>query len=126
MERLGAARTVDHTGDLAAQVAAVHPDGVDVVFHFAGDPAALAPLVKQGGVLVSTLVQSPDQVPAEGIRVVPVYANPSSATLDRLAENQVSGQTSVTVQQVYALGDAPSALGHFAGGTLGKIVVSVD
>src|SRR4051794_21393231 len=37
---LGAAHTVDHTGDLAAQVAAIAPQGVDVVLHFAGAPDA--------------------------------------------------------------------------------------
>lgn len=123
---LGAAGTVDYTGDVAAQTRALHPEGVDVVFHFAGDPTALVSVVKPGGVLVSTAIQSADQVPAEGVRVVAIYAVPSAATLDRIAEYHQSGHTTLTVQRVYDLADAPAALGDFAAGTLGKLVITID
>ena len=36
---IGATGTVDFTGDIPEQVHAVHPDGVDVVLHFAGAAA---------------------------------------------------------------------------------------
>lgn len=88
-----------------------------------GDGSALAGAVKQAGVLVSTLVQSPDQILATGVRVVPISANPSQETLDRLAANQAKGHTTVTVQRVYDLDQTTEAFGHFAAGTLGKLIV---
>lgn len=45
---LGAADVVDHTGDLAAQVRAIGPDGVDVVLHLAGDGEALTGPHREG------------------------------------------------------------------------------
>jgi NADPH:quinone reductase len=39
---LGAATTVDYTGDLTTATKHAQPDGVDAVIHLAGDPAALA------------------------------------------------------------------------------------
>lgn len=125
VRELGATETVDHTGDVAAQVAAIAPAGVDVALHFAGDPATLAGVVSAGGRLVSTLLRSPDQVPAEGIEVVPVYAAPTASTLDRLARNHAEGHTKVIIEQVYELDQAGEAFGHFAGGTLGKLVLTV-
>jgi len=123
---LGAAATVDYTGDASAQTREAHPEGVDVVFHFAGDPTSLVSVVKPGGVLVSTAIMSADQVPAENVRVVAIYAVPSASTLDRIAENHESGHTTLTVQRVYDLADAPAALGDFGAGTLGKLVISID
>ena len=125
VEGLGAAGTVDYTGDIVAQLTEAHTGGVDVVLHFAGDPASLVGAVKKGGILVSTLVQSPDQVPADGIRVLPIYANPSQATLDRLVEHEASGRTSVTVQRVYDLDETTDAFLHFSAGTLGKLVITL-
>jgi NADPH:quinone reductase-like Zn-dependent oxidoreductase len=122
---LGASATVDYTGDVTASVRESYPDGVDVVLHFAGDPAALATVVRPGGRFVSTLVQSPDQVPVEGVQVVPVFAVPSTTTLDRLARNQAEKRTTVTLQRTYPLDDASEAFADFAGGTLGKLLVVV-
>jgi NADPH:quinone reductase-like Zn-dependent oxidoreductase len=124
--RAGAATTVDYKGDVVAQVRATAPDGVDVVLHFAGAPAALAGLVKPGGHFVSTLIQSPDQVAADDISVVPVFANPTAETLDRLAKNEADKNTSVSIQRTYSLDEGPEALRHFARGTLGKLIISVD
>jgi NADPH:quinone reductase-like Zn-dependent oxidoreductase len=124
--QLGAAHSVDYTGDLAAQVLALHPDGVDAVLHFAGDPAVLASVVRPGGVLVSTTALDRGQVPGQGIRVVPVYAKPTTATLERLARNHAEGHTRLTVQRVYDLEHTPDALEHFAAGTFGKLVISID
>lgn len=88
---------------VVAQVRAVTPEGVDAVFHFAGDPAPYASVVKPGGVLVSTMLTSPDDVPAEESRVASIYANPTRVTLARLADNQTGLRTTVTVQQAYTL-----------------------
>ncbi len=126
VRELGATETVDYTGDVTAQVREAHPDGVDVVLHFAGDPAALAGAVKPGGAFVSTIVLDPTQLRVEGIRVIPVYAQPTTATLERVAGNHHAGTTTVTVQRVYTLDETPDALGHFAAGTLGKLVITLD
>ena len=122
----GAGSTVDYAEDISAQARALQPEGVDVVLHFAGDPAALVSALKPGGRLVSTLVQAPEQVPAEGVQIVPVYAYPSAETLDRLAQNQAAGRTSLSVQRVFGLEQATDALGQFAAGTLGKLIITID
>ncbi len=123
--RLGANATVDHTGDLSAQIRQIAPNGVDAVAHLAGDPSAVAE-IRDGGRFVSTLVQSPDQVPTQTASVVPVYANPTREILDELAHAVATGQITVTVQQVFTLQQAPAALAAFGQGTLGKLVISTD
>jgi len=60
---LGATETVDYTGDAAAEIRENHPDGVDVVLHFAGDPAALLPAVRPGGRFVSPSSCPPSNCP---------------------------------------------------------------
>jgi NADPH2:quinone reductase len=122
---LGVSEIVDYTGDVGAQVIEGHPDGIDTVIHLAGDPADLLPLVKKGGTFVSTLLSSPDQLSADGVTIAAVMAHPKPETLDRLAKNQASGHTGVTVQNVYSLENASTALADFASGTLGKLVLSI-
>ena len=122
---LGAAVTVDYKADVTAQVLASNPEGVDVALNFAGDPSGLVPAVKQGGRLVSTLIMSPADVPAEGIEVVSIYANPSPETLERLAKNQADKHSTVTVQRTYSLEQTATAFEDFTAGTLGKLVVTV-
>jgi len=46
---LGASHAVDYTGDVAAQVRAMRPEGVDAVLHFAGDGAQLGEGLVPGG-----------------------------------------------------------------------------
>jgi NADPH:quinone reductase len=121
---LGANDIVDHTQDVVAQVRALPTGGVDVVVHLAGDAASLLPVVRDGGRFVSTLLGSPDQLPAENLTVVPVAANPARATLDRLARNQAEGATRVVVHKVYPLDAAPAAFADFGAGSLGKLVIS--
>lgn len=123
---LGATSTVDYQGDVVAQVLGNHPEGADVVLNFAGDPSGLVPAVKQGGRLASTLIMSADEVAAEGIEVLPVYANPIPETLARLAQNQAEKSTAVTVQQVYSLEQVPQAITDFGAGTRGKLVITLD
>ena len=123
--RLGAQATVDHTGDLASQVRAIAPDGVHVLAHLAGDPGVVE-LVRDGGRFLSTLLQSPDQLPSQTVTVVPVYANPTREVLDRVSHGLAGGDTTVTVQQVFPLDQAQAALDTFGQGTLGKVVISTD
>jgi NADPH:quinone reductase len=123
--QLGAQATVDHTGDLASQVRAIAPDGVHVLAHLAGDPGVVE-LVRDGGRFLSTLLQSPDQLPSQTVTVVPVYANPTREVLDRVSHGLAGGDTTVTVQQVFPLDQAQAALDTFGQGTLGKVVISTD
>ena len=77
---LGASHSVDYTNDVAAQVRAIRPGGVEAVLHFAGDGAALGELLVAGGRLASTLIMSSDQLPVPNARVSGVFANPDAAT----------------------------------------------
>jgi NADPH:quinone reductase len=123
---LGASDVVDHTQDVVAQVRSLATAGVDVVVHLAGDAGSLLPVVRDGGRFVSTLLGSPDQLPAENLTVVPVAANPAPATLDRLARHQAEGTTRVVVQKIYSLDATPAALTDFGAGSLGKLVISTQ
>jgi NADPH2:quinone reductase len=94
--------------------------------HLAGEPGPLLPAVRHGGRFVSTLIGSPDQIPAENLAVVPVAANPAAATLDRLARNEAEGTSHVVVHKVYPLDGTPAALADFGAVSLGKLVVSTQ
>lgn len=122
----GARTVLDHTGDVATAVRAAHPDGVDVVIHLAGDPAALLSTVRDGGRFVSTLVGSPDQLPTDHATVVAVTGNPDAGALWRAARHEADGTTRLHIQDTFRLDQAPTALATFAGGTVGKIVITVD
>jgi len=122
---LGAAEVVDYTQDVATQVRAAHPDGVDAVLHFAGDPGAVLPLVRAGGRLASTLIMSPDQIPSDTVTVKAIYAVPAAEVLSGLADAVEDGRLTVPIQRKYPLEDVPAALGDFATGALGKLVITV-
>jgi NADPH:quinone reductase len=121
---LGADTAVDHRGDVVDAVRQVHPDGVDVVFHFAGDPAPLLTTVRPGGRFVSTIVQ-PQQLPTEDATVIGIYAIPDPATLDRLAAYTAEGATRLTIQDTFGLDEAADAFASFTRGTLGKVVITI-
>jgi NADPH:quinone reductase len=120
---LGAAATVDHSANLVDAVRTVHPDGVDVVLHLAGDPAPLLATLRRGGRFVSTLVQ-PQQLPTDHATVIGIYTHPDPATLDRLAGNAAERTTHVRIQDTFPLDKAPDAFATFTHGTLGKIVIT--
>lgn len=122
---LGAAESVNYREDLAAGVLALHPEGVDVVVHLAGDVQALLPLLREGGRLVSPLIYTPEQVPAGTAIVVPIVANPTPEVLARIADGHAAGATAVRIQRSYPLEDVPAALADFSGGTLGKLVITL-
>jgi NADPH:quinone reductase len=122
---LGATETVYYNGPIAPAVRVNHPDGVDVALHFAGDAGAALAAVRKGGIFVSTLVMSPDQLPTPDATVLGVYAVPDEATLNRSAKNHAEGVTRVHVQRTYSLDEVPAALAAFAAGTLGKLAVTI-
>ncbi|WP_433360352.1 NADP-dependent oxidoreductase [Actinoplanes sp. CA-142083] len=118
---LGAQKVVDHTGDVAAQVREISPTGVDVIVHLAGDPATLAGLLTEKGRIASTMGFGADQHPAATF----IVANPAPATLEKLAADLAAGRVTVPVKRTYTLTEVPVAFGDFAGGTLGKIAITV-
>jgi NADPH:quinone reductase-like Zn-dependent oxidoreductase len=123
---LGAAHSVDYTGDVAAQVRAIRPNGVDGVLHFAGDGAQLGGLLMPGGRLASTLIMSPEQLPLPNVRVAPVFANPDAATLDRLAADVEAGRLKTPIQRTYQLDEVGQAMADFAAGTRGNLAIALD
>src|SRR3954452_16907941 len=118
---LGAHEVVDHTGDVPAQVRKVSPAGVDVIVHLAGDPATLAGLLSEKGRIASTMGFGADQHPAATF----IMANPAPETLERLAAELAAGRITVPVKRTYTLTEVPEAFDDFAGGTLGKIAITV-
>ena len=122
---LGADLVVDHRGDVAAAVRAVHPDGVDAVLHFAGDGPQLAELCRPGGRVVSALGLTADQLDREDVVVTTLSAQPVTETLERLAAAVVDGTVRVPIARTYALADVPQAFADFARGKLGKLAVDL-
>jgi NADPH:quinone reductase-like Zn-dependent oxidoreductase len=117
----GAETVVNPDEDLAAQVAAVAPGGVDAIAHLAGDPAALLPLLAPDGRLASTRGFGAEQHPA----ATAVMASPDAATLTRLAADVASGALQVPVTKTFTLDEVPAAIAGFSGGTLGKHAVAI-
>jgi NADPH:quinone reductase-like Zn-dependent oxidoreductase len=122
---LGADEVVDHTGDLAGAVKAIAPNGVDAVFHAAGDPNALADLLRPGGRIASALGFGQQAVGERDITATPIMSIPSAASLGELAELVASGKITVPISKSYPLEKAQQALQEFAGGKVGKISIDV-
>lgn len=123
---LGAAHSVDYTGEVAAQVREIRPDGVDAVLHFAGDGAQLGELLVSGGRLASTLIMSAEQLPLPNAQVLPVFASSDTATLDRLAADVAAGRLKTSIQQTYTLEQINDAFAAFSAGTRGKLAVAIS
>ena len=122
---LGATHVVDFTGDLAAAVRAVAPDGVTKAAHAAGDPTTLAALLTSGGRLASVLGAAGDQVGRDDLTVTPVMAAYSPQKLADLLDMVAAGRLSVPVAATHTLDNATAALSDFGEPKLGKIVVTV-
>jgi NADPH:quinone reductase len=125
VRRLGAAHVVDRTGDLAAQVRAVAPAGVDAALHLAGDPATLVDLVADGGRFASLLVMDANPFASRGITATAVAAAPTASGLTGLAAAVAGGRLTVPIQRSYPLTRVPEAFADFAAGTVGKLAVQV-
>lgn len=117
---------VDFTGDLAAQVGAIAPGGVDAVLHLAGDGAQLAGLLRPGGRIASTLGFGPDAVDGRDVTAFAVMADANAQALDALAADAASGALRVPVTATYPLEQAPDAFAVFGAGALGKLAVTAS
>ena len=125
VRELGAAATVDYSGDLAAAVRAQCPDGVHAAIHLAGDPATLAGLLVPGGRIASTLGFGPDAVGDRQVTGTAIMAMPDAGTLTHLAAEVAAGRLRVPVQRTYDLADVPQALADFGAGKRGKLAVRI-
>ncbi|MES9607611.1 zinc-binding dehydrogenase [Actinomadura sp. NPDC000929] len=122
----GADEVVDHT---ATRVSAAVTEPVDVLLNLAPiDPeefAALAGLVRDGGVVVGTTVWMP--APADerrGVRAVDVYVRSDAGQLAELVARVDRGALTVDVAERVPLADLASVHARAAAGTLpGKVVV---
>jgi NADPH:quinone reductase-like Zn-dependent oxidoreductase len=127
---LGAAETVDYTTtDVVKEVRARHPDGIDVLLDLVNrDDAftAACTLVREGGRIATTMGAADEAAPtAGGATGTNVRGTPTAEKLASLAARVADGTLRIEIQQTFPLEDAASALGAFAGRTIGKIVLVV-
>jgi NADPH:quinone reductase-like Zn-dependent oxidoreductase len=125
---LGASETVDYTGDVAAQIGAKHPRGVDALIDAVSpDPdtfAVMARLASEGGSAFSTRGAAGSIEEIGEVRVGNANADP--AHLLALAELVVKGALKVPVHKIYALADAAQAIADFTEQhTVGKLVITM-
>jgi NADPH:quinone reductase-like Zn-dependent oxidoreductase len=121
---LGAQHTVDWAGDLSAAVNAIAPEGVDKALHLAGDPATIAALVRPGGTLASTLGATPESLGRDDITLAGIMAAASADKLAHLLDLVATGKVRVNIEATLPLDRAQEALGLFADGTLGKVLIT--
>jgi NADPH:quinone reductase-like Zn-dependent oxidoreductase len=122
----GADEVIDHT---STEVTTAVTEPVDVLLNLAPiDPAeftALAALVRNGGVVVSTTVWMPAPADEErGVRAVDLFVRSDAAQLSELVARVDRGELTVDVAERVALADLGSVHARAAAGTLaGKVVV---
>ena len=122
----GADEIIDHT---ATQVTAAVTEPVDVLLNLAPiDPAAftaLAALVRDGGVVVSTTVWMPAPGDEDrGVRAVDLFVRSDAAQLSELVARVDRGELTVDIAERVPLADLGSVHARAAAGTVaGKVVV---
>ena len=123
---LGAQHVVDYTGDLAAQVRAIVPQGVDKALHAAGDPAALGATLRPGAIVASPRSADNAQLGRDDVTAVQIMAAATGSKLARLLDLAAAGSLRVNVETTIPLDRAPEAFAAFTDGTLGKVLVAVQ
>ena len=121
---LGAAHTVDYTGDVAAAVRAIAPHGADKALHAAGDAAAIGKVMRAGGGVASTLAATAEQLGRDDVTVTGIMAAATAGKLARLLDHVASGNLRVNIEARVPLDRAHEALKTFADGTLGKVLIT--
>ncbi len=132
LRALGASKIVDYRQDVAEQVLADHPDGVDALLDFVTfDPDSFGKLVRavrRGGKVGSTTTgATPDALEAAGLTGQAIVAVPNRDTLSKLLGEIERGALRVDVEQILPLDEATKGLETLASRTArGKLVVAID
>ncbi len=132
LRALGASAVIDHTsGDVAEQVRAAYPDGVDALVNVATgfDPTAVpVGAVRRGGKLASTTaVPDDDTLAAAGVTATSVMGTPLRKVVGPLLEQAAAGTLQISVAEVLPFDQAAAGLAKLAAGnTNGKLVVKVE
>jgi NADPH:quinone reductase-like Zn-dependent oxidoreductase len=118
---LGVGEVFDRNADLAAAVRERHPDGVDAILDVVSQ-APDASILTDGGRLASPLGAA-----GEGPGRFNLMAQPTAASLQRLAELLDAGTLRVPIQRSYRLEQAGEALQALPGThTQGKLGLTID
>jgi NADPH:quinone reductase len=125
---LGAAETIDYTGDLLATLRQRYPDGIDAVIEAVsrGHDAfvELAGAVRSGGRAASVVGGAGELLKVGDVSVS--NAGADGAHLAPLADLVVQGKLRVAIRRSYPLDDAAQSLSDFKEQhTLGKLVITV-
>jgi NADPH:quinone reductase-like Zn-dependent oxidoreductase len=125
---LGAAETVDYTGDVIAAIRERYPDGIDAVIDAVNRDhdafAALTGVVREGGSATSVVGGAGESSQIGAVSVSNAGGNP--AHLTALADLVVQSKLRVAIRRTYALADAAKAMQDFANEhTLGKLVITM-
>jgi NADPH:quinone reductase-like Zn-dependent oxidoreductase len=125
---LGAAETVDYSGDLAGDIRQRYPDGIDAVIDAVSSDAdsfgAIAALVRDGGHVASTRGAAGESTEIGGVHVFNANGNPGHLAV--LGELVANGEVRVPVRRTYALVDAAKAIEDFTTEhTVGKLVITM-
>jgi len=131
LRSLGATTVVDrHAGDVAEQVRASHPDGVDALVNVGGFAPTDVPLgaVRRGGKIASlTAEPDADALAAAGVTSTSVMATAVREVVAPLAEQAAAGTLQVSVAQILPFDQAPAALATVAAGQAkGKLVIDLE
>ena len=121
---LGAAHTVDYTGDLVAAVRDIAPNGVDKALHAAGDPTVISQVVRSGATVASTLGLTAEQFGRDDVAAHAIMAAATADKLATLLDHVASGRLRVNVDATVPLENAHEALKIFADGTRGKLLIT--
>ena len=132
LRALGADDVIDYTsGDTNAQLHRRYPEGVDAVLDVVSRGDALladAQILRQGGILVSSL-EGPDQSAfANDIRVHYIQLTAQPGDLADLAQRAADGELRIEVAAEYELAQAAQAMADLmdhAKHTRGKLVVRI-
>lgn len=129
MLRLGAAESFERGPEFIDTVRAAHPGGVDAVIDAAVHDAAVAPVLRRGGILVSTRFWTGDETTQRrGITVLPLRVRDEhkpAARLRQLGKLVADGELAVPIAGVFPYDQVQQAHDHLAqGGLNGRLVLA--
>jgi NADPH:quinone reductase len=130
MRAYGAIETIDHTEvSLPQAVRQAHPDGIDALLDLVSDAsgfAALASLVKEGGIAVTTqYVADEEALRAKGVTGINFALQPSSELFERVAEAVADGRIVAPPITRISLEEAPAVLSSAQARPSGKTVITL-